>query len=222
MRLPRALPVRGDPAPGLHELEGDQLVTTPTGEGPPLRRGPSHHPETRPMTNKLLIAIAALIAAGFAALFGGVLHEPTAAAAGRACRLPVGRGLQGRLRPQREHRDARPEPPVDARREREGRAQLGAARARLPAARPRDRRPELLHEVGRRARAGALARPQGLSRLQRPRLARALAPSLRPRAPARRGGACALADDGAQLRRDRRRRDRARPLPARRSRTSTR
>ena len=32
------------------------------------------------MTNKLLIAFAALMAAGFAALFGGVFHEPTAAA----------------------------------------------------------------------------------------------------------------------------------------------
>ena len=61
--------------------------------------------------------------------------------------------------------------------------------------------------AGRSARA---ARP---ARDQRPRLARALAPPLPRGARARPPRAGDLADDGAQLRRDRRRARRARPLP---------
>ena len=55
------------------------------------------------MTNKLLIGTAAVIAAGFAALFGGVLDRPAAAPPDALAAVAVGRGLQGRLRAQREH-----------------------------------------------------------------------------------------------------------------------
>ncbi len=77
--VPRALPVRADAALGLHELEGDQLSRDRDREARSCGAGrPTSRSSTR-MTNKLLIAIAAVIAAGFAALFGGVLDEPQAA-----------------------------------------------------------------------------------------------------------------------------------------------
>ena len=56
---------------------------------------------------------------------------------------------------------------------------LGAARARLPAAGARDRRPDLLHEVGAGSRPGAPPRPARPRRDERARLARALPPPLR-------------------------------------------
>ena len=128
------------------------------------------------MTNKLLIGIAAVIVVGFAALFGGVLDRPAGAPPDGARVVAVGRGLQGRLRAQRERDLRRRQPPGDARREQGRPAQLDAARPRLRAARPRDRRPGVLRQGRRCAESRARARRRRPARDQRPRLARALAP----------------------------------------------
>ena len=143
----------------------------------------------RPMSTKLLIAAAALVAAGFAALFGGVLAKRTAAPPDALAAAQSAEDFKAGFALEREHARARAEPPGDAPREPGGRALVGAPRARLPAAGARDRRPGVLHEVGRRAPARALARPEGSTRLQRARLARALAAPLRDGAQARSAGA---------------------------------
>ena len=134
------------------------------------------------MTNKLLIGTAAVIAAGFAALFGGVLDRPAAAPPDALASSQSVEDFKAGFALNAEHRLARREPAGDARREQGRPAQLDAARPRLRAARPRDRRPELLRQGRRRAEPRARARRRRPARDQRPRLARALAPPLRARA----------------------------------------
>ena len=112
------------------------------------------------MTTKILIGLAALVAAGFVALFGGAFDSspstPSSALAGGAVRP----GLQGRLRARRQHAGARRAAPVAA----PGRTRrtstagccsgspTSSARAR-PATRPTTRSPAAL--CSRRARSTA-------------------------------------------------------------------
>ena len=86
------------------------------------------------------------------------------------------------------------------------------ARPRLPAARPRDRRSDLLHEVRGRPRPGTCARAARPPGDERPRLARARASRVSRRALARPEGHGDLARHGSQLRRRGRCARRARPL----------
>ena len=187
--------------------------------GPP----PSSEPSEGAMSNRILIGLAALVGAGFVAFFGGAFATSPSTPPARARRLAVGRGLQGRLRAQRQHRAARRQPPVDAR----ARTRRTSTRWVLLGLAYQQRARETGDPTYYTKSDGALeqrarARPEGLPRLQRPRLARALAPPLPRGARARRAGARARADDARNYGVDRRRARRARPLPARRSGRSTR
>ena len=148
------------------------------------------------MTNKLLIGLAAVVVAGFAALFGGVLVRSRAARRRRARRR---RSRSRTSRPASRSTRARPR-------------SSPSLQATLDA-NPKDEHSWMLLGLAYQQRAretgdptyytksdGALHRAlaldsEGLPRLQRARLARALAPPLRRGARARRAGARARADD---------------------------
>ena len=147
MPLPGALPVRGDAAPGLRELEGDAARRRPT-RGPARGAGPHRPPGDTSMTNKLLIASPpssppASPRSSAACSPGRAATPPDALAASQSVEdFKAGFALNASTRL------ARREPPVDARGEPEGRAHAGccsgsptsSAPAR-PATRPTTRSP---------------------------------------------------------------------------------
>ena len=154
----------------------------------PLRRGPvqrsrRHARAAEVMTRtRLLVAGAVAATAATALLFGGLTangHVPGTVP--KPWRFGT---VGGRLRG-RQHAGARAAAAGRAARPADERARARPARARLPAARPRDGRPLVLREVRGRPRPRAAARPARPRRDRRPCLARALPPPVRQRTRAR-------------------------------------
>ena len=167
------------------------------------------------MSNKLLITLAAVIAAGFAALFGGLarpapgLRRRALAGAQSVEDFKAGFALNAStaLWSRTCRRRCGRTPPTSTRWMLLGLAYQQRARETGD--------PTYYTQVGRRAEPRALPRREGRACRERPRLARAVAPPLRPGARARPQGAGARPGHGQELRRDRRCPDRARPLPPR-------
>ena len=210
------VPVRRCTASGLRGAVGTDARKKVGGAPAGAPPAPANKSRSTVKPTRLIVGAGTAAATATALLLGGIFRESSAATPTRRRRgrlSPTGSSQSGfsagakrRSRPSRSSRRR-------CRRDPGRRQRARAARPRLPAAGARDRRPDLLHEVGAGPRPGAAPRAARPRRHERARLARALAPPLRRGARRSAARHTRSRRRPRSLRHHRRRARRARPLP---------